>query len=208
MYKLMQRGFLALFLSLFMFSIPAHAAVNQEEIFAILQNAYEAQISLGSEERPMEEVKEILAPYFTQHAEKFFLDENLFEENSLYFTLGTDNPFYYIPNFSYNDETKIVEYDSKLYVYQFYPAVNEGPVTYADRYDGVVLTYQVNSYKVSDFLYNINPSEITEKNEGGQNGTKVDRSQLYSMLTLFSEMSIAPFSNSIKMGAWWMLNDF
>ncbi|MGD6941681.1 DUF3993 domain-containing protein [Cytobacillus gottheilii] len=208
MYRLGKSLCICLLLCLSMFSMTAYANTDREEVFKHLQNAFEAQISLGGEERSLEEVRAILAPYFTQSAEKLFLDENLYEENDLYFTLGTDNPFYYIPDFSYNQETKIAEENGHLYVYQFFPAVYEGPVTYEDRYDGVILTVEDDSYKVSDFLYNIDPSELPGESEGEQKNQDQNRfQQLYTLMPILAETGIAPFSSGIKTGLWLLSNE-
>ncbi|WP_176215214.1 DUF3993 domain-containing protein [Cytobacillus gottheilii] len=208
MYKLGQRVLICLVLSLALVPIKGYAADEREEIFTILQDAYTAQISLGEEERTMEEVKEVLDPYFTQAGEKLFLDENLYEENNVYFTLGTDNPFFYIPHFSYDDETQIEEINGDLYVYQFFPAVYEGPVTYEDRYDGVVLTKQDHMYKVSDFLYNIDPSQLPKKAEGEQTDQEVSLfQQLYPIMPIMAEAGINPFSNGLNSAYWWLTSE-
>ncbi|MEH7391750.1 DUF3993 domain-containing protein, partial [Bacillus sp. JJ1474] len=113
---------------------------NREDVFAFVQAAYQAQLSLGEKPRTVEEIDKILSPYFTEEAKRIFLEENLFSENSLYITYGTDFPFYYIPYFSFTDETKLVSHENEKYFFEFFPEMDEGPVSYESHYEGLLLT--------------------------------------------------------------------
>ena len=62
--------------------------LNQEEIFAFLEEAFSAQVSLSEVERSLEEVKEVLVPYFSDDYIDMFIKENVVEENVVETTGG------------------------------------------------------------------------------------------------------------------------
>ncbi|MCC3645493.1 DUF3993 domain-containing protein [Cytobacillus oceanisediminis] len=155
-------------------AIPSHTYAerdtNKEEVYEFLQNAFQAQVELSGEERSMNEVDELLEPYFSEEAKNQFLKENLVLENGKYFTLGGDAAAYYIPFFTYSDNTKVVEEKGKVYVYEYFPENHEGPVGYDSHYEGILLTEQGGKMKVVKFLGENIPGKI--KAEGGQKTAK------------------------------------
>jgi hypothetical protein len=157
-------------------AIPSHTYAerntNKEEVYEFLQNAFQAQVELSGEERSMNEVEELLDPYFSEEAKNQFLKENLVSENGKYFTLGGDAAAYYIPFFTYSDNTKVVEENGKVYVYEYFPENHEGPVGYDSHYEGILLAKQGGKMKVAKFLGENIPGKIINKAEGGQDAAK------------------------------------
>lgn len=157
-------------------AIPSHTYAekntNKEEVYEFLQNAFQAQVELSGEERSMNEVDELLEPYFSEEAKNQFLKENLVSENGKYFTLGGDVAAYYIPFFTYSDNTKVVEENGKVYVYEYFPENHEGPVGYDSHYEGILLTEQGGKMKVAKFLGENIPGKIINKAESGQKAAK------------------------------------
>ncbi|WP_147531779.1 DUF3993 domain-containing protein [Bacillus marasmi] len=153
---------------------------NPEEILKFVNESFQAQVALSEKDRSLNEVHELLSPYFTQSYMELFLKENLVEENQKYFTLGSDFALYYIPFFSYNDDTKVVIKQDEIYVFEFFPGNQEGPVTYHDHYEGILLTKQNGQYKVAEYLNNI-PDELIDPQEQKEGrSTKNDQSSLLS----------------------------
>lgn len=173
MYK---RLFGFLFIFAVMFEIfPSHPIAdsglsNKEEVYKFLQEAFQSQVALSEEERSLEEINELLAPYFTETYKKQFLDENLVSENGKYFTYGTDAALFYIPFFTYSDATKVVTDGGKMYVFEYFPENYEGPVDYESHYEGLLLEKEAGKWKVAQFLYDEIPEEIMKKAENSKQG--------------------------------------
>jgi Protein of unknown function (DUF3993) len=146
----------------------AERTTDKEEVYEFLQNAFQAQVELSGEERSMNEVNELLDPYFSGEAKNQFLKENLVSENGKYFTLGSDSAANYIPFFTYSENTKVVEESGNVYVYEYFPENHEGPVGYESHYEGVMLTKHGEEIKVAKFLGENIPDKIIKKAEGKQ----------------------------------------
>ncbi|MCS0791176.1 DUF3993 domain-containing protein [Cytobacillus firmus] len=153
-------------------AIPSHTNAeslnNNQEVYKFLQNAFHTQVSLSEEERSMKEVDELLDPYFSEEPKAEFLNENLVSENGKYFTLGSDAAAYYIPFFTYSDSTKVVKEGSKIYVYEYFPENNDGPVAYEGHYEGLLLVEQEGEFKVAKFLGENIPEKILKKAESNE----------------------------------------
>ncbi|KON90407.1 hypothetical protein AF332_22360 [Sporosarcina globispora] len=157
-------------------AIPSHTyaerVTNKEEVYKFLQNAFQAQVSLSEEERSMKEVNELLDPYFSKEPKTQFLKENLVSENGKFFTLGSDAAAYYIPFFTYTDNTKVVKESGKVYVYEYFPENHEGPVGYDSHYEGVLLEEKEGELKVDKLLGENIPVRILNKAEGHEEAAK------------------------------------
>ncbi|AYA75238.1 hypothetical protein DOE78_07250 [Bacillus sp. Y1] len=168
-----KRMLLLVFSILFFFPLIGQAASvstieTREDVLGFLHEAFQAQVSLSEEGRTEEEVNSILKPYFTDSYNQLFKKENMVEENGLQFTYGTDFAPYYIPFFQFSDQTEIVINKNSIYVYEFFEGQNEGPVTYKDHFEAIILKKEhTGNWKVSDYLYDFNPSTdiVPEKEE-------------------------------------------
>jgi hypothetical protein len=168
-----KRMLLLVFSILFFFPLIGQAAPvstieTREDVLGFLHEAFQAQVSLSEEGRTEDEVNSILKPYFTDSYNQLFKKENMVEENGLQFTYGTDFAPYYIPFFQFSDQTEIVINKNSIYVYEFFEGQNEGPVTYKDHFEAIILKKEhTGDWKVSDYLYDFNPSTdiVPEKEE-------------------------------------------
>lgn len=120
--------------------------LTQEEVFTFLQEAFQAQSSLTSEFRTYEEVQQVLAPFFHSDYANTFLEENLIKEKDGYIVFGSDFALYFVPFYSYTDETKILfdQNEKKIFVYELFKAPESGPVAYKDHYE-VITIEKINS---------------------------------------------------------------
>ncbi|SEN32419.1 Protein of unknown function [Mesobacillus persicus] len=137
--------------------------LNQEEIFAFLEDAFSAQVSLSEVERSLEGVKEVLFPYFSDDYIDMFIKENVVEENGKFFTLGSDFARYYIPFYTYSNQTKVVQLNDSVFVVEFFPASTEGPVTYDDHYVALELKSENTGWKIQAIQNDNLPREVLEK---------------------------------------------
>lgn len=159
-----KRMLLLVFSILFFFPLIGQAASvdtieTRENVLDFLQEAFQAQVSLSEEGRTEKEVLAILQPYFADSYIELFKKENIVEENGLQFTYGSDFAPYYIPFFQLSDQTEIVINKDSIYVYEFFEGENEGPVTYKDHYEAIILKRdQTGDWKVSEYSYEFNPS--------------------------------------------------
>lgn len=144
-------------------SADAIGEKEKKDVLQTLKDAFQAQVSLSEEERTLEEINQILIPYFTRSYISTFLDENLVEMDGEYFTLGTDFALYYIPFFTYSVETKVHVENNEAFVYEFFSSNREGPVSYENQYQGVKLIKTGGEWKVSEYFFNFHPEEIINK---------------------------------------------
>lgn len=128
--------------------------VSNSDIFELLQKAFQAQISLSDKFYSYNEIVQALTPYFEEEYIEKFLNENLFQEDEGYIIYGSDFGMFYIPYFSYDSQTNIKHNKEKnlTYVYQFFPGVNEGPVSHNGFYKVIVLKQNSSSWKITDFI--------------------------------------------------------
>ncbi|WP_226530190.1 DUF3993 domain-containing protein [Metabacillus niabensis] len=169
---------------LLLFSHPVLASdlenVNRENILSHLQDAFKAQQSLSEKPREKEEMVQILSEYFNKDITIQFLNKNLFEEDGKYIVYGTDFPIYTIPFFTYDEGTKIVEKNDQIVVYEFFPASNDGPVSYDDHYEWVKLTETQKGILVTDIknyaknLEEIGQNKTNRQEVKGTKNTEVD----------------------------------
>ncbi|MDQ0972871.1 hypothetical protein QFZ31_002749 [Neobacillus niacini] len=162
----MKKTLLILFIVLLLIPLSPNAKdslSDKNDVFSFLQKAFQAQISLSDQTRTKQEIRDVLSPYFSEDYQKMFCDENMFEEEGKFVTYGSDFAFYYIPFFQYSEETKVVISPESIYVLQFFPATTDGPVSYKDHYEGIMLKKMDGSWKIADYLYDNIPKSIIEK---------------------------------------------
>ncbi|NYE05376.1 hypothetical protein F4694_002129 [Bacillus niacini] len=162
----MKKTLLILFIVLLLIPLSPNAKdslSDKNDVFSFLQKAFQAQISLSDQTRTKQEIRDVLNPYFSEEYQKLFWDENIFEEEGKFVTYGSDFAFYYIPFFQYSGETKVVIFPESIYVLQFFPSTTDGPVSYEDHYEGIMLKKMDGSWKIADYLYDNIPKSIIEK---------------------------------------------
>jgi hypothetical protein len=162
----MKKTLLILFIVLLLIPLSPNAKdslSDKNDVFSFLQKAFQAQISLSDQTRTKQEIRDVLNPYFSEEYQKLFWDENIFEEEGKFVTYGSDFAFYYIPFFQYSGETKVVIFPESIYVLQFFPSTTDGPVSYEDHYEGIMLKKMDGSWKIADYLYDNIPKSILEK---------------------------------------------
>jgi hypothetical protein len=162
----MKKTLLLLLVILLLIPLSPTAKVNlstKNEIFSMLQEAFQVQVSLSVETRTKEEINDLLNPYFSENYQKLFWKENVFKEDGKFVTYGSDFALFYIPFFHYSDKTKVIFTPESIYVFEFFPATTDGPVGYEDHFEGVLLKKFDDGWKVDEFLYNNIPPSILEK---------------------------------------------
>ncbi|CAH0345900.1 DUF3993 domain-containing protein [Bacillus sp. CECT 9360] len=143
-------------LLLFSYGSEADAQdLNKGQIYGLLEEAFQKQVSLSEESRSLEEISEVLDTHFTDSFKKTFIHENVVKTDGGYATAGTDFAFYYIPFFSYSENTEVTyEPDTeRLLVREYFPGSVEGPVNSEDHYETVVLVKEDGTWKIADVLY-------------------------------------------------------
>lgn len=161
----MKKTLLLLLVVLLLIPLSPNAKVNlntKKEVFSLLQDAFQVQVSLSEKTRTKNEIIDLLDPYFTKSYQNLFWKENIFDEEGKFVTYGSDFAPYYIPFFQYSNKTKVVISPESIYVFEFFPASTDGPVGYDDHYEGVLLKKVDGGWKVDQFLYNNIPDSILE----------------------------------------------
>jgi hypothetical protein len=101
-----------------------------------------------------------LNPNFSEKYQNIFWIENIFEEDGKYVTYGSDFAQYYIPFYHFLKQTKVVIGRKQIYVYEYFPAKKEGPVSYNSHYEGLLLKKFSGEWKVDQYLNQAPPKSI------------------------------------------------
>ncbi len=133
-------------------------------MYTILKEAFQAQSSLTTEFRPYDEVQQILAPYFHVDYSSMFLDQNLMKEEEGYIVYGSDFALYFVPFYSYTDETKILfdQEENKIFVYELFKTPESGPVSYKDHYEVITLEKINSNWLITDLAMEDKAPSIKE----------------------------------------------
>ncbi|AGK52892.1 DUF3993 domain-containing protein [Bacillus sp. 1NLA3E] len=211
----------AVFLATVLLLLPVHAYASgnfndRAQALDFLQEAFKAQVKLSEKERNYLEIEKILTPYFSQEYMKMFLNENLVGTDGKYITLGSDFALYYIPFFKLTEKTKIVPYQHKMYVYEFFPSNEEGPVSYDSHYEGILLEQFNGRWKVSGTIYDKIPEQVINLGKQTQKETLSSEKKGHilphflfnriikkSSLDIFSQRLSIPLKNENDMNHQW-----
>ncbi|WP_158553343.1 DUF3993 domain-containing protein [Peribacillus saganii] len=130
--------------------------IHNDRVFSKLDEAFRVQLSLSDEVRSWEDIEGMLDPYFTKSFISRFMDENIIKFDGGYAVPGSDFACCYIPYFSYNDKTKVIqdENSEKLYVQENFEKVENGPVSAASHFETITLNKENGSWKIDDISYN------------------------------------------------------
>ncbi|MFS0823789.1 DUF3993 domain-containing protein [Bacillus sp. 1P02SD] len=166
-------------------TVPAATAssnqpLSKEQVFTLLQEAFQAQSSLTLEFRTYDEVEQILAPYFHEDYAATFLEENLIKEEEGYIVYGSDFAIYFVPFYSYTDETKILfdQEKNKMYVYELFKAPDSGPVSYKDHYEVITLEKMNSNWVITELAMEDEPPSVKKATEKKNEAAKTDTSFL------------------------------
>ncbi|WP_404432686.1 DUF3993 domain-containing protein [Sutcliffiella horikoshii] len=144
----------------------AEQSPRDQEVYSFLKDAFQSQLSLGEKHHSLEEIDQILDPYFTKEYQQSFQKEHLFKEEAGYITYGTDFPAYYIPFFRYDEETKVVKgEDGEIIVYEFFASDEDMPSLYDDHYEYVKLQETSSGWIVKDYGFEYEMPDFVKSNE-------------------------------------------
>lgn len=138
-----------------MYPYSIHAAshlTSRDEVFAFIEKAFQAQVSLSKEAREMEEIEEILAPYFSKEMIYLFLNENLTGEQGGFFTYGNEFGEYYLPYYQLSDQTFMDTEENSILLYEYYEPIVIGEKTYKGSYEGVLIRRLNGKWLVTNML--------------------------------------------------------
>ncbi|MGY3715035.1 DUF3993 domain-containing protein [Sutcliffiella cohnii] len=147
--------------------ILANEYLTEEEVIHFVKNASNAQLSLTEKNRSLQEVEAILNPYFSNLYIQYFLEEHLQKERGGYRTSGTDFTIFYVPFFTYTDQTEIIydEQESSIHIIEFFPKDLEHLSLYEDHYESITMRKMDDEWKITqyDFVYE-KPAILSEPN--------------------------------------------
>lgn len=130
-----------------------NVSMTKEETFLFLQDALSAELSLGDKFRSEKEMTEVLSPYFTNDYQKLFIAEHIFSEPEGFIMYGSDVFDYFIPMYSYDDNTKIITGKNKMIVTEYFLPQLEGPVIWdKPHYESITIIKTKDGWKISDYL--------------------------------------------------------
>lgn len=135
---------------------------DYSSIKPIVKKAFDTQVQLSEKERSLKEIRVLMNQYFTSQFIPKFLKENLVKTEKGYQAIGTDFPLYYVPFFSYDENTKVIVNGNESYVVEKINHEQEGPVQYGEDYKGVRLVKEKQTWKIEEVLTKV-PSNIIEQ---------------------------------------------
>ncbi|WP_203290080.1 DUF3993 domain-containing protein [Metabacillus sp. cB07] len=139
----------------------AEELLTEEQSVQAVQEASEVQASLTEKERPLNEIKAMMKPYFTHSFIETYVKENVKETENGYIVYGSDFIPYSMPYFNYEEELTFGAEKNTYKLFQFFPAEEEGPVSYDDQYEAVLFVKENGEYKIDDVIF----SETEPKTE-------------------------------------------
>ncbi|KLV25802.1 MULTISPECIES: DUF3993 domain-containing protein [Niallia] len=139
--------------SVFPYSIDAASHLtSREEVFAFVEKAFRAQVSLSKEAREMEEIEEILTPYFSDKLIYLFLNENLTGEQGNFFTYGNEFGKYYLPFYQLSEQTFVEQEENSILLYEYYEPIVIGEKVYEGSYEGILIRKWNNKWLITNML--------------------------------------------------------
>ncbi|WP_053345150.1 DUF3993 domain-containing protein [Peribacillus butanolivorans] len=136
------------------FTVSAEG-LHREEVLSFVQEALVNQGSISEEVRTKKAIKEKLDTHFSEDFIEKFVEANVVKVNGGFTAYGSDFAPYYIPFFSYDENTKVVYGKSGefIYVQEEFPVSEDGPVSTGKHVESVTLKKVNNEWKVADVRY-------------------------------------------------------
>lgn len=129
-----------------------NVSMSRKETFSFLQDALSAQLSLGDKFRTENEIADVLSPFFTNDYQQLFINEHVFSEPEGLILYGTDVTDFFIPMFSYDNNTKIMTGANKMIVYEYFLPQLEGSVVWdKPHYESITITKTTDGWKISGY---------------------------------------------------------
>lgn len=137
----------------FPYSIDAASRLtSREEVFAFVEKAFRAQVSLSKEARELEEIEEILTPYFSDNLIYLFLNENLTGEQGNFFTYGNEFGKYYLPFYQLSEQTFIEHEEDSILLYEYYKPIVIREKVYEGSYEGILIRKWNDKWLITNML--------------------------------------------------------
>ena len=125
---------------------------SRDEVFAFVEKAFRAQVSLSKEAREMEEIEAILKPYFSDKMIYQFLNENMTGGKGKYYTYGNEFGKYYLPYYQLSDQTFMERQENSILLYEYYEPIIKGEKVYEGYYEGLLLRKGKENWYVANML--------------------------------------------------------
>ncbi|MCK1992661.1 DUF3993 domain-containing protein [Peribacillus muralis] len=129
--------------------------LHREEALNLVKGAFESQGSISEEVRTKEAIDAKLNKYFTDDFISKFMQANVVKVDGGYTAFGSDFAPYYIPFFSYDENTEVVYGDNGklIYVQEEFKNTEDGPVLSGKHVESVTLKKENDVWKVKDVKY-------------------------------------------------------
>ena len=146
----MRRNFLLIALSTLLFTSvlllsTEKASANSftdQDIYQFLQESHQKQIDQHTKSfYSKSEIQDALGSHFTREYSQFFIEEMFWFQDGAWRVIPTDYLIGYVPDFSYNGETKIEYKGNHIIVSEFFPANDYGPVSWEAHTQTVTIAY-------------------------------------------------------------------
>lgn len=162
--------------------VDASSKLDKQDAFRLLNKSFELQVSLSEQPRAMEDIQDLLSESFSDEYTKDFIDMNVQKsmDGKGFQTYGTDMALYYIPFFTYSENTEIgySSLNDHWYVYEWFQENTDGPVSYDGHYEAIGLVYKDNKWVINDYQIAFDPEVIDNGEDETQTSKEVEPSTL------------------------------
>lgn len=150
-----------IFIGQVQFIYAENEQMTKNKTFSFLKEAFLTQLSLGDHYRTFDEVSDVLSPYFTNDYQQLFLNEHIFVEPEGYIMYGTDVMFYFIPDYSFDANTKMLTSSNKIIIYEYFLPQFEGSVIWEKpHYKAITIIKTKSGWKISDYSISLETPKL------------------------------------------------
>lgn len=117
----------------------AAIAQQRQDVFSFLKAASAKQHNYEMIFPSREAIQDYFASHFTREYSSYFIEKMYMEFDGVWQVIPTDYLIGYVPDFSYNENTKVAVNGNTITVSEWVPANDEGPVTWDAHTESVTL---------------------------------------------------------------------
>ncbi len=182
----MKKVFTSLFISLLVLAVSplikvdAKSTLDKQDAFNLLDSAFQLQVSLSEQPNSMENIRNILKKSFSEEYTEDFINMNVQKsmDGRGYQTYGTDIALYYIPFFTYSENTKLgySPVNKQWYVYEWFPGTTDGPNSYEGHYEAIGLIEDSGKWVINDYQIAFDPNILNDTQEVTQSSSENEES--------------------------------
>jgi hypothetical protein len=182
--------------------VGANSTLDKQDAFSLLDHAFQLQVSLSEKPRSLESIRNLLKESFSEEYTEDFINMNVQKnmDGSGYLTYGTDIALYYIPFFTYSEDTKLgySSTNNQWYVYEWFPGNTEGPTSYDGHYEAIGLIHDNGKWLINDYQIAFDPQTLDDSKEIAQSSNNDTESNSQTFINQLTDYISYGFINQMS----------